>query len=330
MTSNHFTIRNEEDAWALIDLWLSGAQVPLLEFDGWPILRIKIDGAGYKSSLRSGQMEALIGFKQSMGRAYAAIAHGAYDKRRLKKTEDEQLEFTTTVRKGSSIADTDLSPLVHAAAQVVQTHPIESLIAAVVVGLAIVARPLILKHFDNKAKQMEIEERKHLASLTSQITPQDQERWAKLDKAVDLLTKKFPSFDLLIPDVSTSYWRLANATADANSVQIGDVQLNSEQLEVLSERRKRRKSNTEPIEDEFSVDGIVKISNNYRIQLRSNTAQYSVLYREPEMTPTRIKKLMNCMTFSRPIRARIIVRMVEGSQVSGQLLSFTVAPQPEA
>ncbi|MBN3856150.1 hypothetical protein G3N59_22510 [Paraburkholderia sp. Ac-20340] len=326
MTSDTFKIRSEEDAWELIDIWLAGQSIPTLDFENWPALRIKIDGKGYASSLRSGQMEALIGFRQSMGRAYAAIAHGAYDMRRLKKAESEQLEFTTTVRKGSSIADTDLSPLIHAAAQVVQNRPIESLIAAVVVGLAIVAKPIILKHFENKAKQLEIEDRNQLLSLTQQITTQDRERWEKLDSAIERLSSKFPALDQLIPDVSTSFWQLASSAADANNVQIGDVNLNSHQLDVLSERRKRRKSDTQTIDDIFIVDGIVKIGPNYRIQLRSETAQFSVLYREPEMTPTKIKRLINCMTSTKAIRATITVRIVEKSQVSGELLRFSAAP----
>lgn len=324
-----FKVTNDEDAWQLIELWLSGQPIPTLEFSGWPTLRITINGDHYESSLRSGQMEALIGFKQSMGRAYAAIVHGAYDKRRLKKVEDERLEFTTTVKKGSSITETDLSPLVHAAAQVMQTHQIETLIAAVVIGLALVARPLVLKHFENKAKQMDIDERRDLISLTSQITPQDRARAKTHELATKRLSKKFPSFEHLVPDVATSFWHLANSTADADLVTIGnDVELTAHHLEILSERRRRRKSKNETVEDTFEVSGIVKIDQNYRLQLRSDTAIFSVLYRPPTMTEAKIKRLMNCMTSSRTVDAKISIRSVEGAQVSGELLSFRVTREP--
>jgi len=324
-----FKITNDDDAWELIELWLSGRPVPTLEFSNWPTLRIAIKGEHYQSSLRSGQMEALIGFKQSMGRAYAAIVHGAYDKRRLKKVEEERLEFTTTVKKGSSITDTDLSPLVHAAAQVMQTHQIETLIGAVVIGLALVARPLVLKHFENKAKQMEIEERQALVSLTSQITSVDRARANLHEQAIVRLSKKFPSFEHLVPDVAASFWHLANSTADADQVKIGDdVELTAHHLEILSERRRRRKGKNETIDDTFEVAGIVKIAENYRLQLRSETAFFSVLYRPPKMTEARIKRLMNCMTASRTIDATISVRSVEGAQVSGELESFKVTKEP--
>lgn len=325
-----FKVSNDEDAWQLIELWLSGQPIPTLEFSGWPTLRITIKGEQYESSIKSGQMEALIGFKQSMGRAYAAIVHGAYDKRRLKKIEDERLEFTTTVKKGSSITDTDLSPLVHAAAQVMQTHQIETLIAAVVIGLALVARPLVLKHFENKAKQMEIAERQELISLTSQITARDRDLIKTHERATKRLSKKFPSFDHLVPDVSTSFWHLANSTADADLVTIGgDVELTAHHLEILSERRRRRRSKNDTVEDTFEVGGIVKIEQNYRLQLRSETAIFSVLYRPPKMTEAKIKRLLNCMTASRPIEAKISIRSVEGAHVSGELLSFTVPREPD-
>lgn len=320
-----FKVTSDQDAWELIEMWLSGKPIPALEFSGWPTLRISIKGEDYRSSLKSGQMEALIGFKQSMGRAYAAIVHGAYDKRRLKKVEDERLEFTTTVREGSSITDTDLSPLVHAAAQVMLTHQIETLIATVVIGLALVARPLVLKHFENKAKQMEIEERRELVSLTSQITKLDRERAQMHEQAIKRLSQKFPSFEHLVPDLSTSFWHLANSTADADLVKIGeDVELTAHHLGILSERRRRRKSKDQIIEDTFEVSGIVKIEQNYRLQLRSETAFFSVLYRPPKMTEARIKRLMNCMTGSRTIDAKISIRSVEGAQVSGELESFKV------
>ncbi|APF86791.1 hypothetical protein HI806_08500 [Ralstonia solanacearum] len=324
MATNTFQIKDDDDAWQLLSDWLDGHPVPPLDFAGWPHLSIKIQGAEYKSSLRSGQMEALIGFKSSMGRAYAAIAHGAYDKRRLKKSEDEQLEFTTTVKKGSSIADTDLTPLVHAVAQLINTHPMESLIAAVAVGLTLVARPMILKHFDNKAKQMEIEERDKLLSLTSTITTLDRKRWDIMEKAVARLSTKFPAFDMLIPDVASSYWHLAAASADADRVDVGDVTLNRDHLEILAERRARRNVARNNVTDTFVVEGIVKIGERYRLQLRSPTYHFSAIYHKPHMTESRIRRLFSCMTDSKKIEATVEIKVIEKSQIAGQLLKFKV------
>ena len=159
------TIRNEEDAWAVLDQLLDDKRVGLIEFDGWPRLGIKIEGEGYSSSLNTGQMLAFVEFKLVMSRAYCSIAHGSYDARRLKKHEEEQLQLTTTVKKGSSITDTDFTSLVNAFAQIVTQFPQVTLAAAVVLSLSLVARPMILKHLENKAKQLDVDERSKLISL---------------------------------------------------------------------------------------------------------------------------------------------------------------------
>lgn len=318
------TIKTEADAWEFVEAWLMGEQVEIPSFDGWPMLNFTIQGDEYKSSLRSGQMDALISFQMSMGRAYASIAHGAYDKRRLTKDEEEQLEFTTTVKKGSSITQTDLTPLVHAVAQLVTNRPIESLVAAVVIGLAIVSKAAILKHFEAKSKQMDQNIQLQLIHLTSQISDNDRVRSRLLDSALARLGKKFPSIEKVVPDVSRAYWQLANASSDANSVEIAGVDLSSADLDILSERRRRRPSRISEATDEFTVEGIMKIGTSYRIQLRSDTFHLSALYRNPHMSEVRVRRLMKCMTSSNKINGTVKIKTVENSQVQGELLKFSV------
>lgn len=44
-------------------------------------------------------MAPLLDFKKTIARTYSAIAHGAYDMRRLREDEDDQLQFNTEVKK---------------------------------------------------------------------------------------------------------------------------------------------------------------------------------------------------------------------------------------
>lgn len=317
------TIKNESDAWEFVEKWMSGEEVLPPSFDGWPHLNFTIKGDEYKSSLRSGQMDALISFQMSMGRAYASIAHGAYDKRRLTKAEEEQLEFTTTVKKGSSITETDLTPLVHAVSQLVTNRPIESLVAAVIIGLAIVSKSAILKHFDNKSKQMEQSVQLQLIHLTDQITQADRARWKTLDAVLKKLGTKFPSIEKIVPDVSRAYWHLANASSNANSVEISGVNLSSADLDVLSERRRSRPTNVTEVTESFSVEGIMKIGSQYRVQLRSETYHLSALYRTPHMSDAKVSRLIKRMTSSQKIIATVKIKVIEGSQIQGELLKFS-------
>lgn len=328
MTQNLFRISNENDAWKLLELWLGGESRINLEFNDWPRQRITIKGDDYHSSLRSGQMESLIAFQASVGRAYSAIAHGAYDMRRLRKDEEEQLQFTTKIEEGSSITDTDLTPLVNSVAQLAQTHPVESLVAAVVIGLAIVSRSMILKHFDNKSKQMDMEERSKLVDLLSKITEDDRRKWDVFDSAISQLTDRYPAIGMMVPDVSSAYWRLASSSVGADSVEIEKVKLTGEDLEILAGRRVQRDHETSEVTDIFSVEGVSKIGANYRIQLKSETFLLSAFYGKPELRTKKVKQLLACLATSEKINANVQIKKVDKTQVVGRLLEFEVVPNP--
>lgn len=327
MSNALFRITSEDDAWLLIERWLNGESIQAIEFKGWPHQKITVKGKPYSSSLRSGQMEALIDFQMSMGRAYAAIAHGSYDKRRLKREEEEKLEFSTSVRKGSSILETDLTPLVEALSKLVINNPIESLIAGTDVSLALISRPMVLKHFENKAKQMESEERSKLADLIDKLTSEDQRRANLFDRAIEKLTKPFPAIPQIVPDVARSYWRFAAASNDADSMEVANTVLSKESLGILSERRANRPYVKKIVEDIFNVEGIVKVSNRYRVQLKSKSYHISVTYSDKSQTGKNISRLMKAMASSQAIRAEVEIKKIDRSIVTGRLLSFSVIEQ---
>lgn len=326
--AKNFVVKSEKDAWNLLDAWLDDMPIGMVEFDGWPKLAINIKGQDYSSSLQSGQLEALIDFKMSMGRAYASIAHGAYDMRRLRKDEEEKLEFRTTVRKGSTLTETDLSPLVQALAQLITTHPIETVIGGVIVGLAFVAKPIIAKHFEDKAKRLETESRDKLVrDLVGTLSSAENERTTMFQAANIKIQKTYPQFAQMLPDASAAFWRLASASANADQMEVSGLTLNKTHLDILSERRTSRESVVENLTDDFLVTGIVKVQNVYRIQMHSKKVHISAQYRAPEKTDSRVKKLIMCMTSSQPIRAEVQIKTIDKSQVLGRLLTFQPIPQ---
>jgi hypothetical protein len=329
-TRDAFAVNSEDDAWELLDLWLQEKPIKRLEFGDWPKLNLKLNGAAYKSSLHSGQMEALVDFQMAMGRAYAAIAHGAYDKRRLRADEEEQLEFTTKFRGGSSILETDLSPLVNAMSQVVVSHPIESLIAVTAVALVLVSRSMVLKHYDTKAKQIEADERKKLVSLLEQTTNLDRKRWSIMDKVVERLAIQYPALEKMIPDLSHAYWRLASSSTDAETLEVEGVVLDSDHLTTLSERRTRRPTKKRIVTEVFAVEGITKIRNTYRVQMKSETYHFAASFAPPAASPLKVRQLLRCLAQSRSISAKVEIKEVEKSVVLGKLLSFKpIAPPKE-
>lgn len=319
--SNLTVIRSEVDAWALVERWLAGRDVGEVEFEGWPVLNITLRGGDYQSSLNSGQMAALIDFKMTIGRTYCAVSHGAYDMRRLRQEEEEQLDFNTEVRPGSSIMDTDLSPLVQALGSVITAHPGSALIAGVLLGLAFVAKPLILKHYENRAKQLEVEERERLLSLA--LNRGETAKSEMYEKATKKLELHHPQFAQALPDARDAFWKLAAASVNAESMTVAGIEFSQEDLQILSERRRRRASDTSEVTRVFRVAGVRKSGAAYRVQLESKNLVLTAVYRRPQFSDSGLKRLLNCFTSDLRINATVEIRTVDKAQMIGRLLRFS-------
>lgn len=315
-------VSNDEDAWALIESWLRNDNIGEVEFDRWPVLGIKINGDDYQASLNSGQMAALVELKMVLGRTYSLVAHGAYDMRRLRSDEEESLRFTTKVKRGSSILDTDFTPLVQAFGQVISAYPGFSVVAATVLGLAFVARPVIMKYYEDRAKQLDVDERKRLLDLSMDV--QEKRQYRLFEKVIEKLESKHPQFSQVLPDARESFWKFASASVDADRMRIAGLDLTQDDLEILAERRRRRAGDVQEIEDTFKVMSVRKAGASFKVGLESKALAISALYRRPQLTDLRIKRLMSCMASESLVQAKLQVRTVDQAQLSGRLISYRV------
>ncbi len=302
---------------------MSGAQVKQPSFKGWPVLDIKLSGEDYESSLNSGQMSALVDLKDVFGRAYSVVAHGAYDMRRLRANEDEQLQFTTKVKKGSSILETDFTPLVKAFSNAVGSNPELALIAALALGLTLVSRPVILKHYENRAKQLEIEDKKLLlASIRPQ--PGDKEKLELLDKAVAKLTAVYPQFSQVVPDARSAFWRFASSSVDADSLTIDGLVLSQDDLELLANKRSRRIGDKETIHEVCTVKYVRKNGAHYMVGLQGKNISLGAKFMKPQLSDAKIAKLVKHMTKEEKIETELEVRVVDKANLSGRLIKFKI------
>jgi len=321
-------VRSESDAWELLERWLSDRDVGEVEFEGWPVLNITLRGGDYQSSLNSGQMAALIDFKMTIGRTYCAVSHGAYDMRRLREEEEEQLDFSTEVRPGSSIMDTDLSPLVQALGSVITAHPGTALVAGVLLGLAFVAKPIILKHYENRAKQLDVDERQRLLSFA--LSRSEEAQSQIYEKATKKLELHHPQFSQALPDARDAFWKLASASVNAESMTVAGIDFSQEDLQILSERRRRRASDVSEVTRVFRVAGVRKSGAAFRVQLESKNLVLTAVYRRPQFSDAGLKRLLNCFTSEIRISATVEIRTVDKSQLIGRLLRFSPLPTAPA
>lgn len=153
--------------------------------------------------------------------------------------------------------ETDLTPLIQALSSVITAHPTFSLMAGVIIGLTLVARPIILKHYESRAKQLEAEERERPLSFS--LSKKEEERYAVYEQATKKLEAHHPQFSQALPDATQAFWRLASASVNADYMMVAGIKLNQENLQILSERRARRSTDIKEIKKDFFVTGVKKI-----------------------------------------------------------------------
>ncbi|QBG87061.1 hypothetical protein ACQR53_17045 [Xanthomonas oryzae] len=316
-------ISSEQDAWELLSCWLQGQRVEDVVFNSWPVLQIHLKGEDYQSSLNSGQMASLVELKKVFGRGYSVIAHGSYDMRRLREEEDEALQFTTRVKKGSSILETDFTPLVKAFSQAITANPEISIISATLIGLALVARPVIIKFYENKARQLDIEERKGLLDLT--LDKQEKKHFQIFEKVFHKIQSSYPQFAQVMPDTRDAFWKFASSSANAETMNIAGLQLERDDLEILSGRRARQASVKERVKALFHIKSVTSNGDSFKVVLKSNEKLINAIYRRPEMTDARIRHLTTRMVEAKPIFATVDIKVVDKSSLEGRLISFTYA-----
>jgi hypothetical protein len=319
-------IKTDEDAWGLLSAWIGGEPIGEVTFADWPVLSINLKGDDYQSSLNSGQMSALVELKMVMGRALSLISHGSYDMRRLLAEEEEQLRFTTKVKRGSSILDTDFTPIVQAFSSAVSAHPSFSVIAAAIIGLALVARPVIVKYYDHRAKELDVEERKRLIDLNLSVS--ESEKYKIFEAALSKAELSHPQFSQIIPNARESFWRFVSASVDADKMNIAGLELSQDDIEILAERRRRKAGDPKSVTEVFKITSVRKAGTAYRIGLESKKLTFSALYRKPQLSEIRIKRLMNCFLNGDLIKAEVEVRPIEKAQVVGRLISFAKVEDP--
>ncbi|ALV05602.1 hypothetical protein [Roseateles depolymerans] len=321
-----FVVNSEERAWRLLKNWVETDQMPEVEFEGWPKLQIAVEGDEYHSSLNSSQMAALVDFKKTIGRTYAMISHGAYDMRRLHQDEEEQLDFNTQVKQGSSLLETDLSPLVQALSSTISTHPAASLAVGLILGLAFVARPVILKHYEHRAKQLDVDERARLLNLG--LSSREKEQFDLYEQSLKKVAKTHPQIHQALPDARHAFWKFASASANADRMTVAGIDLSGDDLEILSERRKRRVVGVEEITKDFKVLGIDKAQGAYRIKLETAAMAVTATFRRPQVTDAKVRQLFRCMADGQIVSATLEVKTADKAQLSARLLKFKVK-QPD-
>lgn len=114
---NEIVINNESDVYKLLEI-LSDKSFDMtkldnlnVDFNGWPILQVRMVGTQFNSSITAPVMKAFLELQKSLYRSFATAKYGVPSPAKLSKDEKQMLELIIKVEEGSSKFKIDLQQL---------------------------------------------------------------------------------------------------------------------------------------------------------------------------------------------------------------------------
>lgn len=265
MAEQKITIRNENDAWDLLERALRGSEGEFdpseveLNFDGWPHIEISLKGERYHSNISTSVMRAVLELQSAVYAGYAEAVRKTTDGRSLTKEERQKLEIFVSVHDGSSRFDIDLT-------EVIKNFWSESVgrmsgnqVVVTVVALALVAGGHLSykAYLDHQAKLHEME---HQVEMSQQET----ERLEILREAME----DKPAVQDMQENADDFRERLLKSAPDAEQIRIGaDIKLSGQQALEYT-RAKREKSTEVRVDGDFRVYQVDSSSADSSLKLK--------------------------------------------------------------
>jgi len=320
-------IQNEADAWELVSNFVATGTVERVVFSGWPRMAISVKGPGYESSISAAQMDALLGFQTAVNRAYAAIAKGHFDARYLTDDEASDLELRTKVKKGSSIFETDLSPLIQALSVAVKSANSDLLVvAAVLVCLGITAPAILKRIYDGRAEELRLKNEGALISAVTNRNTDERNQERLFDKALGRVSKKYPALAAITLHLNKAQVQLIDSMHDADSATISGVTLGRDQIETLSKRRPRRKHYQQILKGDFEISAMTKRQKGYRLTLVEIDTDVAIIadLDTTSIAEIKVTRLLRAFRESSPVWFAINIRRSDQSIIKGAVEDFQV------
>lgn len=226
------TITDEARAFAVLQRALGselGDEAGQITFDKWPIVTIKLEGKGYKSTITPDIAESLVNLQHAMNRAYARAVHHSTNARLLTAEERRTIRFKAKVEEGSSLIKVDLGEFAEKLLTALAGKMDAQSIVITVLGLALVGgSTLAFKAFlrqRSEDKKIENETRLRVA-MTEQET-------ARLQILADAMSAR-PELKYAGQDFDDVRRDVLKGTGDATSVSLQGVKLSREEARVIA------------------------------------------------------------------------------------------------
>lgn len=151
-------IDSEEVAISAIERALARAfegEAIKLDFDNWPVLRLKYSGERFSGTLTPDIAQAIIDIQEVLNRAYALAVKHTSSLRSLTDEDRRELQVVVTVEKGSSLVEVNLGEWAEKFSTALVEKMTGSEIVVAVLGTAVVITGawLIKTHLKNRSEE---------------------------------------------------------------------------------------------------------------------------------------------------------------------------------
>lgn len=219
-------IESEEDAFRFLEQALRGdldGRNIDLSFDNWPVLKVKIEGKGYDSTITAEIAEAIVLLQKAINRSYARLVRNSSSAKNLSDDERKKLAVKAKVEKGSSVVEVNLGEPVKEliAGLVNKMEPVHVVITVVSVAVLWGAVSAYKAYLNAQTEQKTIDaEAKKSIALSAEETNRHQ-------ILADALSKN-STVDAIRQDIDDVRREFLRSASDAKSISVQGVTIGSD------------------------------------------------------------------------------------------------------
>ena len=319
-------IKNEKAAFEFLQKAVQNelGDVPFeLEFDGWPVLTMRVTGEGYDSTITSDMASALVDLQTALNRTYSRFVLGEANSRRLTDVQKQEIQFKAKVEEGSSLITVDLGKFGDILAQGIVAKMTPEMLAITVVGAIIIIGATIsykafLKH-RTEDKTIE-EDAKRTIALS-------QEETRRLQVFADA-TKQIPQLVYVKNEFDSVRGEIVKGIGDGNSIAVNDLKISHETAKLVAVS-KRRESKEEQLNGTYFILATnVRNSDHVRLEVRraQDGREFSATFNDDSFDKAQITLLQEAEWGRTPVFLSINALVLEGEVTKATVISVT--PQP--
>lgn len=329
-----FEIRNEDDAWTILERALHNklGELPGVHvvWKGWPSLNIHLSNVPEDGTISSSTMKAILELQKSLYRTHALLASGSDNLRSLSRAEREQFELRLKVEKGSSLLSINLSEIISKYGNDVIAKMTGTELLIMVLGLALIyAGKLVIGEFI-KAKT---EQRKLTSDdeKTRQLLSNYQAQLENDTKRFELLTQaleKKPVLKQIEQSATEARDEIVKAVADEGGGSIQHIPLPREVANEISSVSRAQSSEAKLV-GQYRVTKVdTTVPDGFRVTLedvKSSELVTASLF-DAIVSAEHRRVLQDAEWRKQPVYVEMAGRKLRGKIIDAKIVS--VAPIP--